>query len=96
METIVLHVNREPEPPSRRTTRPIPADLEGIVLASLAKDPADRPQTADEVALRLGTVRMADEWTPLRARDWWDEHRPASPEWAPEPVMAQAGAAESG
>ena len=96
METIVLHVNREPEPPSRRTTRPIPADLEGIVLACLAKDPADRPQTADEVALRLGTVRMAEEWTPLRARDWWNEHRPASPEWAPEPVMAQAGAAESG
>jgi eukaryotic-like serine/threonine-protein kinase len=96
METIVLHVNREPEPPSRRTNRPVPADLERIVLACLAKDPADRPQTVDEVALRLGTVRMAEEWTPRRAREWWVEHRPASPEGASEPVTAQARAAESG
>jgi len=96
METIVLHVHREPEPLSRRTSRAIPADLEEIVLACLAKDPADRPQTADELATRLGSVRVADEWTPLRAREWWDEHRPASPAGAPEPVMAQAGAVESG
>ena len=96
METIVLHVNREPEPPSRRTARPIPADLEEIVLACLAKDPADRPQTADELAKRLGAVRVAEEWTPPRAREWWDEHRPASPAGAADPAMAQAGAAESG
>ena len=96
IETIVLHVNREPEAPSRRTTRPIPADLEKIVLACLAKDPAHRPQTADELAMRFGSVRAADEWTPLRAREWWDENRPASPAGAAEPVVAQAGAAESG
>jgi serine/threonine-protein kinase len=96
METIVLHVNREPEPPSRRTTRAIPADLEEIVLACLAKDPADRPQTADELATRLGSVRLAEEWTPLRAREWWDVNRPGSPSGAAEPAMAEAGAAESG
>jgi eukaryotic-like serine/threonine-protein kinase len=86
METIVLHVNREPEPPSRRTTRPVPADLEGIVLACLAKDPADRPQTADELAMRLGSVRVGEEWTPLRAKEWWDTNRPASPAGAAEPA----------
>ena len=96
METIVLHVNRDPEPPSGRTRRPIPADLEEIVLACLAKNPADRPQTADELATRLGSVRVAEEWTPLRAREWWEENRPASPAGAAGPVMAQAGAAESG
>ena len=94
METIVLHVNREPEPPSRRTARPIPADLEAIVLACLAKHPADRPQTADELAARLQSVRTADEWTPLRARDWWDLNRPGA--GVAEPVLAQAAAAESG
>jgi len=86
METIVLHVNREPELPSRRTTRAIPADLEEIVLACLAKDPADRPQTADELAMRLGSVRVGEEWTPLRAKEWWDENRPATPAGAAEPV----------
>jgi hypothetical protein len=68
------------------TTRPIPADLEKIV----------RPQTADDLARRLGAVRGAEEWTPLRAREWWDQHRPASPAGAAETVMAQAGAGESG
>jgi serine/threonine-protein kinase len=87
METIVLHVNREPEPPSRRTTRPIPADLEEIVLACLAKDPADRPQTADELAMRLGSVRVAEDWTPLRAKEWWDENRPVSQPSAAEPAL---------
>ncbi len=87
METIMLHVNREPEPPSRRTTRPIPAELEAIVLACLAKDPADRPQTADELARRLAAVRMVADWTPLRAREWWDETRPVAPGVAAAPAV---------
>jgi serine/threonine-protein kinase len=87
METIVLHVHREPEPPSRRSTRPIPADLEAIVLTCLAKDPADRPQTADELATRLASVGTADDWTPLRAKEWWEQNRPASPVSTGEPVM---------
>ena len=78
METIVLHVNRPPEPPSRRIARPIPAELEEIVLDCLAKDPADRPQTADELAERLAAVRTAEAWSPRRAREWWDGHREAS------------------
>jgi serine/threonine-protein kinase len=77
METIVMHVNREPEPPSRRTSSPIPADLEAIVLACLSKDPAARPQDADELTARLDAVRLEREWTPARAREWWKEHRSA-------------------
>ena len=56
------------------------------MLACLAKDPADRPQTADELAMRLGSVRVGEEWTPFRAREWWDENRPASPAGATEPA----------
>jgi eukaryotic-like serine/threonine-protein kinase len=88
METIVLHVNRDPEPPSRRVSRAIPPGLEEIVLDCLSKDPADRPQTADELAVRLGSVRLADEWTPLRAREWWEENRPAPAAGVVEPVPA--------
>jgi serine/threonine protein kinase len=78
METIVMHVHKEPEPPSRRSGLPIPTDLEAIVLACLAKDPAARPQTADELAARLVSVRLEREWTVERAREWWAEHRPAA------------------
>ncbi len=76
METIMMHVNREPEAPSRRTALPIPPDLEAIVLDCLAKSPEARPQTADELSLRLDGVRLSGEWTPVRAREWWAKHRP--------------------
>lgn len=78
METIVRHVNREPEPPSRRIERPIPPDLEAIVLACLAKDPEDRPQSAEELAELLASVRLPRAWTPARAHEWWDRHRPVA------------------
>jgi hypothetical protein len=71
LETIVLHVQREPDPPSRRTELPIPADLEALVLACLAKNPADRPQTADELASRLSSLRLPRAWDDDRAREWW-------------------------
>jgi serine/threonine-protein kinase len=46
------HVHQDPVPP-RRWGAPIAPPLEALVLAMLAKDPADRPQTAAEVAGRL-------------------------------------------
>ena len=77
METIIMQVHREPEPPSHRSELAIPPELESIVLDCLAKDPGDRPQTADELAARLAAVPLAREWTDGRAREWWDRHRPA-------------------
>ena len=77
METIIMRVHREPEPPSHRTELAIPAELESIVLDCLAKDPGGRPQTADELAARLAAVPLDPEWTDDRAREWWDRHRPA-------------------
>ena len=71
METLVMHVSREPEPPSRRTNRPIPPDLDEIVLACLAKNPAARPQTADGLAERLGRARIGEVWTREQAMAWW-------------------------
>jgi eukaryotic-like serine/threonine-protein kinase len=75
METILMHAQREPEPPSRRTGQPIPPALELIVLDCLAKDPAARPGTADELSDRLAAVPLAGEWTPARASEWWSRHR---------------------
>jgi serine/threonine-protein kinase len=77
METIVMQVHRKPEPPSHRTELDIPPELESIVLDCLAKDPGDRPQTADQLAARLAAVPLAREWTESRAREWWERHRPA-------------------
>jgi serine/threonine-protein kinase len=75
--TMMQHVQATPEPPSRRTELPIPAPLERIVQQCLEKDPAVRPATADELSARLAEVPLALPWTPARAAEWWDSHRPA-------------------
>jgi serine/threonine protein kinase len=72
-EVLAQHVSKEPEPPSSRTSD-IPSDLEGVILACLAKDPGDRPANASELRSLLLDCGAAREWTTERARAWWSEH----------------------
>jgi serine/threonine-protein kinase len=73
-----LHIQEPPEPPSRRTELPVPPELDAVVLACLAKDPADRPANADALRETLTHLGMAEAWTRDRARRWWDTHNPRS------------------
>jgi len=59
LQTIVLHLQQVPVPPSQRTENPVPPALERLVLACLAKNPADRPQSAAELAAGLELVGAA-------------------------------------
>jgi serine/threonine-protein kinase len=56
LQTILQHLQHPPVPPSQRTDQPIPAELEALVLACLAKRPDDRPRSAAELAERLAAV----------------------------------------
>ena len=76
MEVLVQHANAKPVPPSARTDREIPPELDRIVLACLAKDPADRPATADALAAALASIATSRSWSPSLAREWWDRHLP--------------------
>jgi eukaryotic-like serine/threonine-protein kinase len=53
IQTVLLHVQQEPEAPSRLTDNPIPPALEQLVLACLAKRPEDRPPSAGAVIAAL-------------------------------------------
>jgi serine/threonine-protein kinase len=79
MALLLKHAQAPPTPPSSRTDRPIPAALDDLVLSCLAKDPANRPQSARELSRRLGEVQGASAWTQDRARDWWVTHQLALP-----------------
>jgi len=81
MELLVKHATTPPPRPSARAEQPIPADLDDLVLACLAKDPAARPQTARELARRLAEVPLASAWTEDLARAWWAQRgsAPAPP-----------------
>jgi serine/threonine-protein kinase len=74
------HLHTEPVPPSQRTDRPIPPDLERLILDCLAKDPAARPQTARDLERRLEACVVAEPWTPDAAHAWWMARRAARPE----------------
>jgi serine/threonine-protein kinase len=76
MKMFVQHLQAEPVPPSQRTELPIPADLDALVMACLAKDPARRPRNAEEVRFLLDTARGANRWNNESARGWWQRHLP--------------------
>jgi serine/threonine-protein kinase len=76
MQLFIQHAQAMPTPPSARTELPIPKELDEIVLACLAKDPSERPQTARELARRLEAVPVNGEWTPELAQEWWETHQP--------------------
>jgi eukaryotic-like serine/threonine-protein kinase len=75
MGLILKHAQTPPSAPSARTSVPIPAGLDDLVLSCLAKEPADRPQSARELSLRLGEIEGAEAWTQERAGEWWAGHQ---------------------
>jgi len=78
MELLMQHAETPPPRPSGRTELSIPQALDDLVLSCLAKEPADRPQSARELSQRLAGVRCTSEWSQERARDWWVAHKPSS------------------
>ena len=76
MGLLIHHAHTPPVRPSTRTTRPIPTELEEVVMACLEKDPARRPQSARELALQLDLIDHAPRWTADRAREWWERNSP--------------------
>jgi serine/threonine-protein kinase len=68
------HLHSEPEPPSKRLGQPVPADLEVLLLACLAKLASDRPQSANELLEQVHSCSSWGEWNADHARTWWREN----------------------
>jgi serine/threonine protein kinase len=76
MKMLMHHVQTPPVPPSQRTELPVPRELDEIVMACLAKDPADRPQRADELWKMTMSCKSCEKWDQDSARGWWETHLP--------------------
>jgi serine/threonine-protein kinase len=74
MKMFVQHLHAKPIPPSHRTELPVPADLEAAIMACLEKDPARRPQDADELLELLHRCRTRGAWDLAAAKAWWQRH----------------------
>ena len=86
VEVCSHHVLTQPTPPSERLGRPIPRDLEVLILKCLAKSPDQRPTDASALEQALRECESADQWTKDRALRWWRERgaalrsvRPSAP-----------------
>jgi serine/threonine-protein kinase len=76
MDTLMRHVQETPQPASTRTEQDVPAELDELVLACLAKSPSQRPPNVDWLAEQLESIAWRDAWTDDRAVQWWDRHLP--------------------
>ncbi len=70
-EVYQQHLTAKPIPPSQVTSNPISPELESVLLRCLAKNPADRPQSAAELAQSLLSSPCAQDSTPSTRAAWW-------------------------
>jgi serine/threonine-protein kinase len=94
MSVLIQHVKETPPPLSSRSEFEIPRRLEEIVHACLAKDPDDRPESAEALGAMLAEVAQElPAWTPQRADKWWRTNLPqlhAAPLSTPSGAIASA------
>ena len=74
VEVFAHHVHTAPERPSVRLGRPVPADLEAVVLRCLAKSPTDRFDDAAALGEALRCCVEGAAWAQADARAWWTAH----------------------
>jgi eukaryotic-like serine/threonine-protein kinase len=76
MKVMLQHVHEPPIPPSERTELRIPRELDALVMACLEKDPARRPQSAEQLLGAAHSCKTCEGWTQVMAHSWWDRHLP--------------------
>ncbi|MGE0360912.1 MAG: serine/threonine-protein kinase [Vicinamibacterales bacterium] len=75
LQALLDHVSAPPQRASARAAADVPGWLDDLILACLAKDPADRPPTAAAVAQRIAMLEGTPGWTAAKAREWWQARR---------------------
>ena len=76
MQALIDHVHTEPVSPSTRLGRPLPKELDRLVLDCLRKKPDDRPQDAAELLDRVVAANVTGAWSNGHARVWWEARLP--------------------
>lgn len=74
LQMVAKHLTAKPIPLWQRANIQLPAGLEDLVMACLAKEPEQRPQTAGELSRRLSAIEVAP-WTEDDAKEWWRTRR---------------------
>jgi serine/threonine protein kinase len=70
-ETVMSHISKTPELPSVRLGKPVPEELEQIVMKCLEKRREDRFRSVRELDEALAACTDLGDWTREDARTWW-------------------------
>jgi hypothetical protein len=84
LRMLIQHIQATPIPPSVRSGLPVPRELEDLIMRCLAKKPADRPASADEIVAELDRIDLDRPWSQVDAREWWETNIAAPVEGAPQ------------
>jgi serine/threonine-protein kinase len=72
LKVIIAHSHEAPQPLSELAPD-VPRDVHDIVMRCLEKNPDDRFQDADHLAIALESSSSARGWSRSRAAQWWTE-----------------------
>jgi serine/threonine-protein kinase len=76
----MLHAHAyEPLVPSKEFKEGVPADLQGVIVRCLEKDPDRRYESAITLDKALAACESASQWTAERAEAWWMQHGAVPP-----------------
>lgn len=85
------HLHTPPVPPSQRAAQAIPDELDQLIARLLAKDPGDRPNSAEALHAVLSTLAARHAWSREARTEWWSRvlaqrNRPDRPRTSGTPV----------
>lgn len=89
-EIIGHHLHTDPVPPSVRLGRPVPPDLEALLLQCLRKAAGERPQSARELRDGLRACTQVPRWTNEEAAAWWERVRSSPLPREPRPPVRES------
>ncbi|HSC88217.1 MAG TPA: serine/threonine-protein kinase [Polyangiaceae bacterium] len=75
VQMALAHAHDPPPHPSDANPTVDPV-LETIIMRLLAKNPAERPQSAQQLVRLLDRVRFDEPWSDEDALEWWQENKP--------------------
>lgn len=73
-DVCVKQLHQDPQRPDERSQVELPDDLQNVLMACLRKDPAERPQSIDDLAQSLLQCEHAHHWTAAEACRWWQDN----------------------
>jgi tRNA A-37 threonylcarbamoyl transferase component Bud32 len=68
---LICQVKEQPLPPAERLGKPVSADLADLLMRCLAKQPEQRPPSAEALEQALAACASAGTWTLVDAEQWW-------------------------